>query len=420
MKSIEPLARGALLSYFQGAASPREEWQVGMEVERLGRHSDTSEPLAYDGEGPSVRKALEFYQARRGGDPVMEATHLIGLDGPWGTISLEPGGQFEWSSKPQADLDALRRSLMEHVVVLRETGRALNITWSEEAVDPVHPVSAMPWMPKARYNIMRPFLGARGRLAHRMMTQTTSIQCAFDYADPEDWRRKFKAAALLSPVATALFANSSRIDGRDSGYRSYRQQIWRETDPARCGLPPVVFDPAFDLAAWLDWLLDVPTIFLHRARGLVPAGGVPFRDLLTRVGCDALKLEDWETHLSTIFTELRSSSYIEIRSADMQPESRVFSVPVFWTGILYHEDALGQALELVGGLDDHERWSEAMHVAARDGLDATIGSLQLGELARRALDLSAHGLGNGAACVGDPDAALSDLELLKRDNPVLR
>ena len=221
-------------------------------------------------------------------------------------------------------------------------------------------------------------------------------------------------------MATALFANSSRIDGRDSGYRSYRQQIWRETDPARCGLPPVVFDPAFDLAAWLDWLLDVPTIFLHRARGLVPAGGVPFRDLLTRVGCDALKLEDWETHLSTIFTELRSSSYIEIRSADMQPESRVFSVPVFWTGILYHEDALGQALELVGGLDDHERWSEAMHVAARDGLDATIGSLQLGELARRALDLSAHGLGNGAACVGDADAALSDLELLKRDNPVLR
>ncbi|NIM61656.1 MAG: glutamate--cysteine ligase, partial [Acidobacteria bacterium] len=77
-----------------------------------------------------------------------------------------------------------------------------------------------------------PYLAARGRLAQRMMTQTASIQVAFDYSDLHDWREKFRLAALLAPVANALFANSSRIDGADTGYKSYRSAIWQETDPA--------------------------------------------------------------------------------------------------------------------------------------------------------------------------------------------
>ena len=113
------------------------------------------------------------------------------------------------------------------------------------------------------------------------MTQTASIQCAFDYSDPRDWQRKFRAAAVLSPVATALFANSSRVDGADSGWASFRRRIWSETDPARCGLPPGTFDPGFDVEAWLDWVLDVPTMFVHRARGRVPAGGGRFRTCRT-------------------------------------------------------------------------------------------------------------------------------------------
>ena len=37
-------------------------------------------------------------------------------------------------------------------------------------------------------------------------TQTASIQCAFDFASEDDWARKFRAAALMTPVAVALFA----------------------------------------------------------------------------------------------------------------------------------------------------------------------------------------------------------------------
>jgi glutamate--cysteine ligase len=254
----------------------------------------------------------------------------------------------------------------------------------------------MPWMPKARYTIMKRYLGAHGRLAHRMMTQTASIQCAFDFESPEDWARRFRGAALLAPIAVALFANSSRVDGGDSGWRSFRQAIWRETDPDRCSLPAVVFDEGFDLSAWVEWVVDVPTIFTSRSRGLC-ASGVRFRGLLERGGCDAVSMEDWELHLSTIFTEVRSYTYIEARSADLLPDPEIFAVPAFWTGVLYHEDALREALSLGAEYATHERWREAMDSAARKGLDGEAGGKPLRDLAARAVSLASWGLAHGAA-----------------------
>jgi len=410
----QPLTRELLLDYFVRAARPRESWLVGMELEKMGRAARDGAALPYADDGPSVRKVLEFIQARRGGSPIMEGDHLIGLDAPWGTISLEPGGQVEWSSRPAQTLAELETHLNGHLAVMRKTEKALAVRWLDRAVDPDLPLGDMPWMPKARYNIMRPYLGARGRLAHRMMTQTASIQCAFDYSDTDDWRDKFRLSALLAPVANALFANSPRIDGADSGYKSYRAAIWQATDPARCGLPAAVFQPHFDLRVWLDYLLHVPTIFRHRARGLVPAGGTPFCELLERTGCDAPRYEDWETHISTIFTEVRAYTYIEVRSADLVPDDRVFQVPTFWTGLLYCDEARREMLDRCTGFDDHALWQEALHEAAKHGLDATINGVNLRELAAEAIRWSMVGLDRGAPCSGDPTEAVRPLLALAR------
>lgn len=414
MSESRPLTRELLLDYFVRAARPRENWLVGMELEKMGRAARDGAALPYVGDGPSVRKVLEFIQARRGGSPIMEGDHLIGLDAPWGTISLEPGGQVEWSSRPAQTLAELETYLNGHLAVMRKAEKALAVRWLDCAVDPDLPVDDMPWMPKARYNIMRPYLGARGRLAHRMMTQTASIQCAFDYSDPHDWREKFRLAALLAPIANALFANSPSIDGADSGYKSYRAAIWQETDPARCGLPAIVFEPHFSLEVWLDYLLHVPAIFRHRARGLVPAGGTPFCEFLERTGCDAPRHDDWETHISTIFTEVRAYTYIEVRSADLVCDDRAFQVPTFWTGLLYCDDARNEMLDRCAAFDDHEAWQKVLLGAAKHGLDATFDGVNVRELAAEAIRWSIAGLHRGAPCSGDGVAAARPLLALAR------
>ena len=410
-----PLTRELLLEYFMRAARPRDGWLVGMEIEKMGRAARNGAPLPYAAAGPSVRRVLEFIQAERGGSPIMEGDHLIGLDAPWGTISLEPGGQVEWSSKPANTLTELHGWMQDHLDVMRRAEAALAVHWLDRAVDPTTPLAEMPWMPKARYNIMRPYLGARGRLAHRMMTQTASIQVAFDYSDPEDWRQKFKLGALLAPVANALFANSPQIDGQETGYQSYRAEIWRETDPDRCGLPAAVFEDGFDLERWLEHLLQVPTIFRHRSRGLVPAGGVPFASLIEQGGCDAPHHADWETHLSTIFTEIRAYTYIEVRSADLTRDADAFQVPTFWTGLFYDNESRNAALELVAMIDDHGRWKEALHDASKRGLDAKPSGLDLRDLATKLIQLSIDGLRRGAPCAGnatDRDQVIAPLQAL--------
>jgi glutamate--cysteine ligase len=402
-----------LAAYFRAAFRPRPQWLVGIEVEKMGLDAATGRPVPYEGNGPTIRRAIEAYRDARGGAFVFEGEKPVGIDAPWGGISLEPGGQFEWSARPVGSLDTLDADLRVHLDTLEKVGATCGILWLDVAVQPDVPVSEMPWMPKARYGIMRSILGARGALAHRMMTQTASIQCAFDYASDEDWTRKFRASALLAPAAVALFANSSRADGRETGYASYRQAIWRQTDPDRCDLPAIVFDPGFGIDAWVEWVCDVPTLFLRRGSGLAPSGGAPFRALLDRAGCDAVTMEDWELHLSSVFTEVRSYTYVEVRSADLVPDELILAVPALWTGLLYDEHALDAALALGRPFDDPSAWRRGMDAAARDGLRATVDGVDLARLASSAVALAIDGLKRGAPCAG-MHAAVPTLERLLR------
>jgi len=390
-----------LAEYFREAFHPREDWLIGIEIETMGRNRATGRPLPYEAGGVDIRRVVETYAAARGGALVFEGERPVGIDGPWGGITLEPGGQLEWSSRPAKDLTELDTELDAHLAALSAVGDAVGVQWLDVAVDPDTPVGEMPWMPKARYGIMRETMGRKGRLAHRMMTQTASIQCAFDYASDQDWTRKFRAAALLTPIAVALFANSSRIDGQDSGWASYRQAIWRETDPDRCGLPDIVFDRGFGIDRWVDWVTDVPTLFLRRGSGLVDSGGAPLRVMLDRCGCDAVTLDDWELHLSSIFTEVRSYSYLEVRSADRLPDALTLAVPAFWTGILYDEGALEEVLAWSSLWGTPAAWRRAMDTAARSGLAGLVEGTSVAQHASRALAIASAALSRGGTGAGN-------------------
>src|SRR5207249_1873253 len=148
-----------------------------------------------------------------------------------------------------------------------------------------------------------------------------------------------------------------------------------------------------------------PTIFSQSSRGLVASSGLPFLELLHRRG-RPVTIESWELHLSTIFTEVRSYGYIEVRSADLQPDARILSVPALYTGLLYHPDGPARVWELCQGHASHEAWNEAMDSAARLGLEGAAGGRPLRELAAMVLASSIEGLRDGAACAGtSPDPA---------------
>ena len=52
-------------------------------------------------------------------------------------------------------------------------------------------------------------------------------------------------------------------------------------------------------------------------------------------------LKDWETHLTTIFPEVRLKRYMEMRGADGGPVDIICALPAFWAGLLYDRCAFG-------------------------------------------------------------------------------
>jgi glutamate--cysteine ligase len=179
------------------------------------------------------------------------------------------------------------------------------------------------------------------------MYRSATVQANLDFADEADMVQKLRVSLALQPIVTALFANSPFIDGKPSGYLSFRSHIWLNTDAARTGMLPFVFDDGFGFDRYVEHALDVPMYFVIRDKQYVNVAGESFRAFLKgelpQLPGDKPTVKDWENHLSTLFPEVRLKQFLEMRGADMGDEAHVNALPALWVGLLYDEDALEEA-----------------------------------------------------------------------------
>jgi glutamate--cysteine ligase len=202
-------------------------------------------------------------------------------------------------------------------------------------------------------------------------------------------------SVALQPVATALFANSPFTDGKPNGFVSFRSEIWRDTDTARSGMLPWVFEPGMSFERWVDYALDVPMYFVKHGDHYVDVAGQSFRDLLAGKlpGLPGVRatISDWANHLSTIFPEVRLKRYLEMRGADSGPLPNLLALPALWVGILYDDVSLDAAWDLVKNWTSEERQKLRDDVPRR-GLAATIGNSTVREIATKMLKFARAGL----------------------------
>ena len=114
---------------------------------------------------------------------------------------------------------------------------------------------------------------------------------------------------------------------------------------------PLFFDEGFSFERWVDYLLDVPMYYILRDGKYILANGLTFRGFFE--GKHSLKptLEDWETHVSTIFPDVRLKQFIEMRGADASCVSHIAAVSALWVGLLYDAESLAEADELISKWD---------------------------------------------------------------------
>jgi glutamate--cysteine ligase len=217
-----------------------------------------------------------------------------------------------------------------------------------------------------------------------------------DYSSEADMVQKFRVGLALQPVATALFANSPLSEGKPNGFKSFRSHIWEDTDPDRTGMLPFVFEDGFGYERYLEYALDVPMYFVYRSGEYLDVAGKSFRDFLEG-RLDALPGErptvaDFTDHLSTAFPEVRLKSFLEMRGADGGRWGRICGLPALWVGLLYDQQALDAAWDLVKDWSIEER-EKLRHDVPRLALEApTPDGRTMRELAGDVLEISAGGL----------------------------
>ncbi len=383
-----------LTAYLSHGCKPKDQWRIGTEHEKFVFCETSLNPVPYDGER-GIRAILEALSRETGWALMMEGDHPIGLKGERASVSLEPGGQFELSGAPLENVHETCDEVHRHLDAVKKVCEPMGVAFLGVGFAPSWKLAEMPHMPKARYDIMRRYMPTKGGLGLDMMHRTCTVQVNLDFASEADMAAKFRTSLALQPIATALFANSGLIEGRASGYASYRAHIWTDTDADRTGLLNFVFEDGFGFERYTDYLLDVPMYFVRRGGRYIDAAGLSFRDFmqgeLPVLPGEKPTMEDWEDHLSTAFPEVRLKTFLEMRGADSGPWSLICALPAFWVGLLYDDEALGAAWDIAKGWSREER-ETLRDEAARYGFKARVGGRTVREIALEVLEISRAGL----------------------------
>ena len=400
-------SRDQLVAYLEAGSKPREEWRIGTEHEKFAFLTDTLKPVPYDGPR-SIKALLEGLRDRFAWNPIIENANIIGLIEPetGGSISLEPGGQFELSGAPLKTVQDTCLEVHEHLAQVREVGDALGIGFLGLGFSPLWTRDETPTMPKGRYRIMKELHGQEGQARPRH--DAALLHRAGEPRLLRRGRHGEKDAGIAGPAA--------RRHGAVCRLALHRGQAQRLSvvplgDLARHRSRPhrhaaLCLRGRHRLCErYVDYALDVPMYFVYRDGTYHNVAGESFRAFmngkLPQLPGLVPTLRDWGDHLTTIFPEVRLKRYMEMRGADFGPWRRLCALPALWVGLLYDDAALDAAWDLVKG------WSAAERQALRDAvprqaLGATIAGRTVRDVARDVLAIAREGL-EARHCLGCHD-----------------
>ncbi|WP_158807137.1 glutamate--cysteine ligase [Beijerinckia sp. L45] len=395
--------RDELVGWIEAGCKPADQHRIGTEHEKVPFYRADRAPVPYEGRDGvgGIRHLLEGMRDTLGWEPILDGEHIIGLaDGVGGgAISLEPGGQFELSGAPLQTIHETHDELIGHFAALTPIAEKLGIEFLSLGMSPKWTLAETPVMPKSRYTIMAGYMPKVGTRGLDMMFRTCTVQANYDFSSEADMVKKLRVSIALQPLATALFANSPFKDGRLTGSLSERAVIWRDTDNARAGMLPFVFEDGMGYERYVDYALAVPMYFVKRGERYHDVAGADFRDLMAGsfapLPGETAVLSDWANHLSTIFPEVRLKRFLEMRGADAGPMPLLVALPALFTGLLYSASSLDAAWDLVKTWTAAERETMWAQVPSR-GLDTTIAGRSLRDVGREVLKIARAGLAERA------------------------
>ena len=381
---MEINSKDQIINYFLSGA--KKNVFIGVENEKFLFQEKNNVRATYS----DVKKVFEILIKKFEWKEVKENENIVGLKIDGKSISLEPGNQIELSGDKLSNIHEVCSESYDFQNQLDQICKEIGLKTMSIGYDPITKLSNAPKNPKQRYKLMTKEMPKGGKLSLNMMYQTSGTQINLDYLSEDDFKKKFKIISYLTPISIAIFANSTILENKPSGYLSYRSKVWQNT--SRGGLPKIFLEN-MDFEKYADFAINFPLLFIYKNNDHKNLNNKTFGDFmkgsLSEVNNHLPTFEDLELHLSTIFTEIRLKKYIEMRSLDACEWDCHCAGPAFYTGLIYGK--LDESLDLIKDWKS-EDVLKAYLDAPKKGLKTEINGKSILEWGKILLNISNKGL----------------------------
>ena len=381
---MEINSKDQIINYFLNGA--KKNVFIGVENEKFLFQEKNNVRATYS----DIKKVFEIFKKKFEWKEVKENENIVGLKIDGKSISLEPGNQIELSGNKLSNIHEVCSESYDFQNQLDQICKETGLKTMSIGYDPITKLGNAPKNPKQRYELMTKEMPKGGKLSLNMMYQTSGTQINLDYLSEDDFKKKFKIISYLTPISIAIFANSTILENKPSGYLSYRSKVWQNT--SRGGLPKIFLEN-MDFEKYADFAINFPLLFIYKNNDHKNLNNKTFGDFmkgsLSEVNNHLPTFEDLELHLSTIFTEIRLKKYIEMRSLDACEWDCHCAGPAFYTGLIYGK--LDESLDLIKDWKS-EDVLKAYLDAPKKGLKTEINGKSILEWGKILLNISNKGL----------------------------
>ena len=381
---MEINTKDQIINYFLSGA--KKNVFIGVENEKFLFQEKNNVRATYS----DIKKVFEIFKKKFEWKEVKENENIVGLKIDGKSISLEPGNQIELSGNKLSNIHEVCSESYDFQNQLDQICKETGLKTMSIGYDPITKLGNAPKNPKQRYKLMTKEMPKGGKLSLNMMYQTSGTQINLDYLSEDDFKKKFKIISYLTPISIAIFANSTILENKPSGYLSYRSKVWQNT--SRGGLPKIFLEN-MDFEKYADFAINFPLLFIYKNNDHKNLNNKTFGDFmkgsLSEVNNHLPTFEDLELHLSTIFTEIRLKKYIEMRSLDACEWDCHCAGPAFYTGLIYGK--LDESLDLIKDWKS-EDVLKAYLDAPKKGLKTEINGKSILEWGKILLNISNRGL----------------------------
>lgn len=377
-----------IAEFIKSGEKSSDDFKIGVELEHIVVMEEDLSSVNYYQENGIENILKKLASTNKKYEPQYEGKYMVGLIGPDGAITLEPGGQLEYSIRPCStlkEIEELYRTFLDDIIPILEEEKQLLMGIGYH---PKTSIKDIPFNPKQRYRHMSEHLQSTGIYAHNMMKGTASLQVVLDYGNEDDFIKKFKVGNFLSPLLYLITDNAPIFEGAIYEGNSVRSKIWDNMDKVRCGIVPGVLEKEFGYRNYAEYILDIPPILIIKDGKAIGTHDKKVKDLM-----DASTATDEEVDhiLSMAFPDVRVRRYIELRMGDSLPYPLNMSYVALIKGIFYNDVALNYLYEMSKNFEE-DNLHRARNSIMENGFQGQFKCKAVKDMALILFDLAKKGL----------------------------